>query len=265
MTAKLCSSKYRYGVDHVSLCHLHGLEPFLVKLLSPRTMHLKACLPLALLAAVLPTHCISSQEHWISPSPTSVTLVDTLSQDPDYSSLLLLLQKAHLIPTLNRLNGSTLFAPTNDAIKKHSMTNLLWRNILDSSQDNQVPDNIQEKLRQQLFYHLLNESLVGTPTDNKTQVLKTLLYPRDPRDPPSHEPPPWMPLPTGALGKEPQRLRITARDQSTFLGTDTFGKGGAKIVKGVQHADNGVLLGISEILEPPPDLGESYIHFYGYS
>lgn len=223
-------------------------------------MYLKACLPLALLATVLPTHCISSQAHWTSHSPTSVTLVDALNADPDYSSLLRLLQKARLIPTLNRLNGSTLFAPTNDAIERHSMFNLLWRNILES-QDNQVPDNIQEQLRQQLFYHLLNDSLVETPTRNNIQVLKTLLYPRKPHEPPSHDPPPWMPIPTGALGSEPQRLRIAAHDQSTCVGTDTFGKGGATIVKGKKTADNGVLFGISEVLEPPLDLGESRLHF----
>ena len=224
-------------------------------------MYLKACLPLALLASVLPTHCISSQTHWNSHSPTSdsVTLVDALNADPDYSSLLRLLQKARLIPTLNRLNGSTLFAPTNDAIQRHSMFNLLWRNILDS-QDNQVPDNIQEQLRQQLFYHLLNNSLVGTPADNNTQVLKTLLYPYKPHEPPSHDPPPWMPIPTGALGNEPQRLRIASHDQSTCVGTDAFGKGGATIDKGKITADNGVLFGISEVLEPPLDLGESRLH-----
>jgi solute carrier family 25 carnitine/acylcarnitine transporter 20/29 len=222
-------------------------------------MYLKACLPLALLATVFPTHCISSQAHWTSLSPTS-TLVDVLNADPDYSSLLRLLQKARLIPTLNRLNGSTLFAPTNDAIEKHSMFNLLWRNILDS-QDNQVPDNIQEQLRQQLFYHLLNYSLVETPTDNNIQVLKTLLYPRKPHEPPSHDPPPWMPIPTGALGNESQRLRIAAHDKSACVGTDTFGKGGATIVKDRKTANNGVLFGISEVLEPPLDLGESRLHF----
>ena len=223
-------------------------------------MYLKACLPLALLATVFPTHCISSQAHWTTPSPTSLTLVDVLNADPDYSSLLRLLQKARLIPTLNRLNGSTLFAPTNDAIERHSMFNLFWRSVLDS-QDNQVPDNIQERLRQQLFYHLLNDSLVETPTDKNIQVLKTLLYPRKPNEPPSHDPPPWMPIPTGALGNEPQRLRIAAHDQSACVGTDTFGRGGATIVNGKKTADNGVVFGISEVLEPPLDLGESRLHF----
>ena len=228
-------------------------------------MHLKACLPLALLTAVLPIHCISSQVHWSSYSATSVTLVDALNADPDYTSLLRLLQSARLIPTLNRLNGSTLFAPTNDAIERHSMTNLLWRNILESQDSQVVPDNIQEELRQQLFYHLLNVTLVATPTDKTVQVLKTLLYPRNPGEAPSRDPPPWMPIPSGALGTEPQRLRITAYDKRVYVGTDTFGKGGAKTVKPVQNADNGVLLGISEVLEPPPDLGKSISIFCNYS
>lgn len=54
----------------------------------------------------------------------SSTLVDALSADPDYSSLLRLLQRADLILTLNKLNGSTLLAPTNDAIKQHGLTRI---------------------------------------------------------------------------------------------------------------------------------------------
>lgn len=172
-----------------------------------------------------------------APVGLSSTLVTALSDDPDYSSLIHLLQRARLIPTLNRLNGSTFFAPTNDAIKKS-----VWADA----------DNINEQLRQQLFYHLINYSITLPPSE--VQVLKTLHYPRN--DPPPKDPPPnpWFPVPGGLLGGEPQRLRLTSRDDSAWVGVDASGKGGAQIVKGVVDAGNGILLGIADVLVPPPDL-----------
>lgn len=174
----------------------------------------------------------------------STTLVDALSADPDYTSLLRLFQTARLIPTLNKLNGSTLFAPTNDAITRHA--NPLWLSVVED--DHLVlKDNVQEKLRQELFYHLLNDSLrLPLATEPYLRVLKTLHFPRAPVKPPSHEPPPsppWMPIPGGTLGGEPQRLRITARDGETWVGVDAFGKGGAKVIKDQVDAGNGILLG----------------------
>ncbi|KAJ7099615.1 hypothetical protein C8R43DRAFT_1092346 [Mycena crocata] len=184
----------------------------------------------------------------------STTLVDALSADPDYTSLLRLLQRARLIPTLNRLNGSTLFAPTNDAIKRHD----LWSAVVDDNFI--VSDNIQEQLRQQLFYHLLNYTLPAVPEPpHPPQVLQTLHFPRSPLEPPSKEPPPlppWMPVPGGSLGSEPQRLRVAARDQGAWVGVDAFGKGGVEIVKGKVDAGNGLLLGIDGVLVPPPDLAQ---------
>ncbi|KAJ7487438.1 FAS1 domain-containing protein [Mycena galericulata] len=199
----------------------------------------------AILALSLPV--FSSQLAILSP-----TLVDALSADPDYTSLLRLLQRARLIPTLNRLNGSTFFAPTNDAIKRHA----LWDTIV---QDDSflVSDNIQEQLRQQLFYHLINYTLPPVPDAPHPQTLKTLHFPRSPLEPPSRDPPPsppWMPVPGGSLGSEPQRLRVAARDQGAWVGVDAFGKGGVEIVKGQIDAGNGLLLGIDDVLFPPPNL-----------
>ncbi|KAF8973549.1 carnitine/acyl carnitine carrier [Flammula alnicola] len=219
-------------------------------------MHVSACLPLALFVAVLPVSAMPSQAPWTAPSPFSMTLVDALSADPDYTSLLHLLQRTRLIPTLNKLNGSTLFAPTNSAIEKHSLVNSLWRTVLEDK-TGVVPDNIQEQLRQQLLYHLLNETILALPTDNNVLVYKTLLYPRKFLEPPTREPPPyppWIPTPGGTLGGEPQRIRVAAHDHGANVGVDAFGKNGAKIVKGVQDAGNGALLGIGQVLEPPPDL-----------
>ncbi|KAJ7169731.1 hypothetical protein C8R46DRAFT_1162488 [Mycena filopes] len=200
-----------------------------------------------LLALSFSSPALTQQVSILSP-----TLVDALSADPDYTRLLRLLQRARLIPTLNRLNGSTFFAPTNDAIHRHD----LWNAVV--SDDNFiVSDNIQEQLRQQLFYHIINRTLPAMPDAPHPQVLKTLHFPRTTLDPPSRDPPPsppWMPIPGGSLGSEPQRLRVAARDQGAWVGVDAFGKGGVEIVKGKLDAGNGLLLGIDDVLTPPPNL-----------
>ena len=81
-------------------------------------MRLWGLVPLSLL--ILASGVLSSQTPLNPPLPTvqSTTLVDVLNADKDYTLLLSLLQIARLIPTLNKLNGSTLFAPTNDAVKR---------------------------------------------------------------------------------------------------------------------------------------------------
>src|SRR5580693_7458774 len=105
-------------------------------------MRLWGCLPLAVFAALFPFVSPSSQLSWQSqPTISTSTLVDALNADPDYTSLLSLLQKARLIPTLNRLNGSTLFAPTNDAIRRHPPLSRL---------SSLAGDNVNEQLRQEL-------------------------------------------------------------------------------------------------------------------
>lgn len=217
-------------------------------------MRLCGTIPIAFLVPLFPWAACAShpQASW---STTSLTLVDALSADPDYTSLLRLLQKALLIPTLNRLNGSTFFAPTNEAIKRHVSSNPLWHAVL---QDDTfvISDNVQEQLRQQLFYHILNYSLPSLPTEPNIQVHKTLHFPRQPVAPPSRHPPPfppWMPIPGGTLGGEPQRLRVSTRAR---VGEDSKGEGGAEIVKGLVDAGNGVILGIADVLEPPLDLGQ---------
>lgn len=213
------------------------------------------CIPLSLLAFSVAT--TASQLSWQS---QSTTLVDVLSNDEDYSLLLSLLQRARLILTLNKLDGGTLFAPTNDAIK-HADKDSLWQSLL-SETHSLIPDNVQEQLRQQLFYHLLNYSLTQLPEDSSTQTQKTLHFPQLPPDSPPDEPPssPWFPIPHGLLGDEPQRLRLASRDSSNWVGVDAFGNGGAELVEGkVAEATNGIIYGIAEVLEPPADLSE-YLH-----
>lgn len=217
------------------------------------------CLPLALAAAVLPL-CTSAAQIPLSQTSTatvSTTLVDVLSADPDYVSLLKLLQRTRLIPTLNRLVDSTLFAPTNDAIKRHAEKDALWRSVLED-ESSTLADNIQEALRQQLLYHLLNYTLPDPPDYNKVQTLDTLHFPRLGLQPPTRDPPPnppWMPVPGGSLGGKPQRLRVAADDAGARVGVDAFGRGGASFVKEPAQAANGVVVAIDDMLEVPPDLG----------
>ncbi|CDO73195.1 hypothetical protein BN946_scf185007.g250 [Trametes cinnabarina] len=215
-----------------------------------------ACLPLALLAFLPLAAPAQSPLHHSTPTTQSFTLLDALSADPDYVSLIALLQRAKLIPTLNKINSSTFFAPTNDAIKRHSSFNPLWSYA--SSEDAHVlADNLQLRLRQELFYHLLNYTLPIVPTEKTPQEHKTLLYPRDYTEPPSQEPPPyppWMPYPNGTLGSEPQRLRLSYRDDAVWAGVDASGNGGAKVVKDQVQTANGLLLGLGEVLEMPPNL-----------
>ncbi|KAI0639824.1 FAS1 domain-containing protein [Trametes polyzona] len=216
-----------------------------------------ACIPLGLLAsfpfvapAQLPLH------HASVPTTQSFTLIEALSADPDYLSLLKLVQRAKLVPTLTALNDSTFFAPTNDAIKRHVSSNLLWKRALDDD-GSRLTDNLHLRLRQELFYHLLNYTLPIIPTEQTPQQHKTLLYPRDTTEPPTQLPPPyppWMPIPNGTLGEEPQRLRLSYRDEAVWAGVDASGNRGVKVVKDQVKTSNGLLLGLDEVLEMPPDL-----------
>lgn len=54
-----------------------------------------------------------------------------------------------------------------------------------------------------------------------------------------------------------RRVRVASRDDRVWVGVDAFGKGGAEIIKGKVNVTNGVLLGISDVLTVPPDLGQS--------
>ena len=141
----------------------------------------------------------------------SLSLVDLLSSSPDHSLLLSAFQRARLIPTLNRLNGSTLFAPTNEAIRRQQekekergssavissqSTGGAW-SLIDAEEDSldgrKGHDNLQLELRATLLYHCLNYTLFPPPpstnSSNLTQTFshrlplnevtlqETLLYP----------------------------------------------------------------------------------------
>jgi solute carrier family 25 carnitine/acylcarnitine transporter 20/29 len=235
-------------------------------------------------ASLCCTASASAEQHVLSnkgptaPQPPNTTIVDVLAQDEDYSLLVYLLQRARLIPTLNRLNGSTVFAPTNDAIK-----NAAGRDSLSESSciaqdeciwnwalvDSPPPDNVQATLRANLLYHMLNYTLPfpssEAPVAPSPAFFETLLVPSPeqgrgrPGDPPDNGE-----VSDGLLGdREGQKLRVARRedDKATFVGVDFEGRGGAKVVKPDKVARNGVVLGIGEVLKRPPSLGESLFVF----
>lgn len=231
-------------------------------------------LPLSLLL-LLPLSAIANVQTPLSRPDdvhaTRKTLVEALSGDPNYTLLLRLLQRARLIPTINKLNGSVLFAPTNDAVVRYQKKNSFWAGVLDvfghepydvwKETTFTEDDNIHEQLRQDLLYHLIN-STASFPEHDEVTALGTLHYPKKPLDPPSKEPPPnppWFPIPGGTLGGDPQRVRITGNDKEKRVGVDFKGRGGSKVVK-TEDGGNGLLVGIDEVLPVPQNLGKSQVN-----
>lgn len=213
----------------------------------------------------LHAHITSPSSHDSHPIITSTTLIDALSADGNYTRVIRLLQKARLVPTFNRLNGTTFFAPTNDAIEKDALLRAesdIGENEYDKTEDpfsDFREDNVNEKLRQQLLYHLLQSRLQELPKELK--VHETYLYPRPNSSLTTDElnstsPSPWIPVPGGTLGGQPQRIRVSSSDNKTWAATDFEGKGGVEIVRPLVEADNGALIGIADIIKPPPNLSE---------
>ncbi|GAA5970690.1 hypothetical protein JCM11641_007401 [Rhodosporidiobolus odoratus] len=139
--------------------------------------------------------------HWISllllaittasaQQTQSTTLVDLLSSSDDHQLLLAAFQRARLIPTLNKLNGSTLFAPTDDAIRRERDRergstdaglgggdeggSRVWSAVVDWVEQGALPtvhdeakhDNLQLALRDTLLYHVLNHTLFPPPANS---------------------------------------------------------------------------------------------------
>lgn len=201
-----------------------------------------------------------------------VNLVDKLSSDSNFTSLLRLLQRTRLIATLNRLEDATLFAPTNEAIEKYrkstSSTARLWGiSYSDDADTLEPPDNVRYQLRQHLLYHLLNYSLPIMPPhfpDQHPLALDTLHYPDVAHSPPTGPPapaPPWLPVPGGSLNNAPQRLRVASRDSVAWVGVDSAGRGGARVVKDPLLASNGIIIPVGDVVSLPDHLyGEIIQH-----
>ncbi|KAK4057844.1 hypothetical protein OIO90_001063 [Microbotryomycetes sp. JL221] len=114
---------------------------------------------------------------------SSTKLVDLLSASSNHTLLLSAFQRARLIPTLNRLNGSTLWAPTNDAIEREAKNERasplkprIWSTLYDDDDDRSDrdrPDNLQLALRDTLLYHVINYTLFNEPSPPKNESSDT--------------------------------------------------------------------------------------------
>jgi hypothetical protein len=227
-------------------------------------------------------------------STLTSTVVDVLSADADFSTLVRLLQRAKLIPALNRLENTTLFAPTNDAFQdaRHRLGFAATAVSAAEGTDSNflsLPDNVLFDLRQMLFYHLLNFTLLSDvnllsdsappdlfPSTGPPLFLETLLYPTNYTGHETPEPapaPPWLPTPDGQLGGRGQRLRAYARSDNDvsvgdatldlWVGVDGHGHGGVRVDGQPRTAGNGVVYKIQGVLETPRDIGESVYRYKG--
>ncbi|BGP23935.1 fasciclin domain containing protein [Rhodotorula toruloides] len=120
--------------------------------------------------------------------PDTSHIVDVLSASPGHQLLLAAFQRARLIPTLNRLNGSTLFAPTDEAIRRErdrekertlggAPEAAVWTAVVEwvdeGKAEVQEHDNLQLALRDTLLYHVLNFTLLAAPASNDTNSTRS--------------------------------------------------------------------------------------------
>lgn len=140
-------------------------------------------LPAALAVAGAST---AARPHPAPPPPDTTHLVDLLSASQDHRLLLAAFQRARLIPTLNRLNGSTLFAPTDEAILRERGGDSVWAEIARLAADGpeweehvEEHDNLQLALRDTLLYHVLNFTIVSPPESNSTLSAPHMPLPLD--------------------------------------------------------------------------------------
>jgi len=221
----------------------------------------------SLLCCLLPLAAAYPSQHAIltspAPHPVTTTLVDLLSADKDFSLFIRLLQRARLIPTLNKLKNATLFAPTNDAVRAHELMQFL------DAQEVQR-DNLQYRLRERLFYHMLNYSLdidtialPALPNGPATITYQTtLLFPTTHEE---HGRPGHVPYPDPEdtlLGGEGQKVVISRHDAqdgssnaTILIGQDELGNGGTHVLSGKGgQAKNGRVYAVGAVLDPPKSL-----------
>ena len=125
---------------------------------------------------------------------TSLSIVDLLAASQNHTLLLKAIQRARLVPFLNRLNGSTLFAPSDAAIKAERVSeaaagpkgshDAVWTyalsndggdeaasgggsdSVVGSAASKRPHDNLQLALRDTLLYHILNYTLFPAPNSS---------------------------------------------------------------------------------------------------
>lgn len=231
----------------------------------------------AVIAVSLGGITVAQQAALQAPSPdlgvTSTNIVDVLSQDPQLSLYIRLLQRARLIPTLNKIHDATLFAPTNEAVRNRSLADpVLAAALLEESADLEEQDgrdNLQYRLRERLFYHMLNytSSNLSFPDvqDSRIAYESTLLFPttHEEHGRPGHVP---YPAPQDTLlGGEGQKLSVLREMQKegsgsaggviTRVGVDGGGGGGAVIIPGRGgHGRNGRVVVVDDLLHPPKSI-----------
>jgi hypothetical protein len=145
---------------------------------------------------------------------TTSTLIDVLSADADYSTLLRLLQRTQLVPALNALANGTLLAPTNAAFEaagypggpsQGSLADWAW-----SPFDSLEQDNLLRATRDRLLYHVLNHSLPLDPLEAERPPGNDSAKPQSRPSPPPPEEVACRPRfpPVGGL---PESLETTGR------------------------------------------------------
>lgn len=229
--------------------------------------------------------------------PQTSTLVDVLSASADFSTLLRLLQRTQLIPALNALASGTLFAPTNAAFAAAGKDGLVGWAWVDNDEVATAADydNVLHETRGLLLYHLLNCSLPLTsvsppandsddlpfssnsngsssgnskrlrpafPDGGEPRPFETLLFPAPPSADRPSKPGPWLPTPSGQLGREGQRVRGVSRPAEDgesaaddWVGVDGQGRGGVRVEGEPQQAGNGVVVRVGGVLDVPADVG----------
>ncbi|RUS14906.1 FAS1 domain-containing protein [Endogone sp. FLAS-F59071] len=145
----------------------------------------------------------------------STTLIDVLSGDTRFSSLLTNLQHTQLVPYLNKLKIATLFAPTNDAFRNASI----------------------EITKEVLLFHVLPVELKGDEFYHG-QVLETALVKEG-----------YL----GKYGHVGQRIKVE-KQGNRKKGRGKVLIGGAQIIESDLEADNGVIQVVDQVLVPPEDI-----------
>ena len=203
---------------------------------------------------------------------TSTNLVDVLSQDPELSLFIRLLQRARLIPTLNKIHDATVFAPTNEAVRNRSLADPVLAAALlklkESAEQEELDgrDNLQYRLRERLFYHMLNYTSpdLSFPDvlDSHIAYESTLLFPttHEEHGRPGHVP---YPAPEDTLlGGEGQKLSLLREPQKESgddvvirVGVEGGGGGGAAVIPGRGgRGRNGRVVVIDDLLHPPKSI-----------
>lgn len=218
----------------------------------------------------------AAQQAALAPSPdlavTSTNVVDVLSQDPELSLFIRLLQRARLIPTLNKIHDATVFAPTNEAVRNRSIADPVLAAALleleESANQEELDgrDNLQYRLRERLFYHILNYTSpdLSFPDvlDSRIAYESTLLFPTTHEE---HGRPGHVPYPApedtllGGEGQKLSLLRETQEDSGddvvTRVGVGGGGAGGAAVIPGRGgRGRNGRVVVIDDLLHPPKSI-----------